>query len=56
MMQQEAVDITERKTKEGMNTTAEQLGNQLKKVMLRAMSEGRLEKGYFFLWEDRDAF
>ena len=36
--------------------STEQLGNQLKTAMLCAMSEGRLEQGYFLLWEDNDAF
>lgn len=31
---------------------AEYLGNQLKTVMLLAMSEGLMEQGYFLIWED----
>lgn len=31
----------------------EHLGNDVKTSLLRAMSEGMLEQGYFLLWEDR---
>ncbi len=34
----------------------EEKGNHFKACMLRAMSEGVLESGYFFLWEDSDDF
>ena len=36
--------------------TVEQLANQLKTRMLLAVSEDKIEKGYFFVWEDTDAF
>lgn len=38
------------------NVTSEQMGNLLKTAMLGAMSEGRLEQGFFLLWEDDNAF
>lgn len=34
----------------------EEKGNRFKACMLRAMSEGELECGYFFLWEDGNDF
>ncbi len=30
------------------------LGNELKKYLLKALGEKKLEKGYFLLWEDKD--
>ena len=56
IMQNRSVISGEQITENCSDVSAEQLGNRLKTAMLRAMSEGRLEQGYFLVWEDEDAF
>lgn len=56
LLQAQGVISGEEITGKCADVNAEQLGNRLKTVMLRAMSEGKFEQGYFFIWEDENAF